>query len=101
MIRCLRFALAARLMVAMTSPVWAQSAALARVAVTEDRVHNAVTPASPWKRGGETATLPWSAPVGHHQPRASDMPARASSLDALDDEDARVDRAIGGICGGC
>lgn len=101
MIWCLRLALAARLIVATTSPVWAQSAVLARAVVAEDRVRNAVTPASPWKPGGETATLPWSAPVGHHQPRVDDVPARASSSDALDDEDARVDRAIRGICRGC
>ncbi len=28
--------------------------------------------------GHETATRPWSAPVGHRQPRAADVPTSAS-----------------------
>ena len=50
----------------------------------------------------ETATKPWSAPVGHRQPRASDIPASISA-DQLnfDAEDALVDRKIKGICRGC
>ncbi|WP_224741761.1 hypothetical protein [Bradyrhizobium sp. 2S1] len=50
----------------------------------------------------ETATRPWSAPVGHRQPRAADIPAATSaSLQTLDQEDAIVDRKIKGICRGC
>ncbi|TWB97000.1 hypothetical protein FBZ93_107246 [Bradyrhizobium macuxiense] len=50
----------------------------------------------------ETATRPWSAPVGHRQPRAADIPAAASaSQQIIDQEDAIVDRKIRGICRGC
>jgi hypothetical protein len=52
--------------------------------------------------GRETATRPWSAPVGHRQPRAADIPASLSlSRQTLDQEDAYVDRKIRNICRGC
>jgi hypothetical protein len=52
--------------------------------------------------GKETTTRPWTAPPGHRQPHASDVPATSlGSLDALDQEDAIVDRKISGICRGC
>ena len=52
--------------------------------------------------GKETTTKPWTAPVGHRQPRAADAPATTTgSLDFLDQEDADVDRKINGICRGC
>jgi hypothetical protein len=59
-----------------------------------------VAPVRPWKAGSETATLPWSAPVGHHQPNAVDVSA-ADQQRAIDQEDARVDRIVRGICRGC
>jgi hypothetical protein len=50
----------------------------------------------------ETATRPWSAPVGHRQPRAADIPASTTvSQQTLDQEDANVDRKIRNICRGC
>jgi hypothetical protein len=50
----------------------------------------------------ETVTRPWSAPVGHRQPRAADIPAASSaSQQILDREDANLDRMIRGICRGC
>jgi hypothetical protein len=50
----------------------------------------------------ETTTRPWSAPVGHRQPRAIDIPAStAASQQIIDQEDANVDRKIKGICRGC
>ena len=52
------------------------------------------------KRGQETTTRPWSAPVGHRQPRVADVPTSASRQ-RLDDEDANVDGKINGICRGC
>jgi hypothetical protein len=52
--------------------------------------------------GAETATKPWSAPVGHRQPRTADIPAStAVSQQTLDQEDANVDRKIRNICRGC
>jgi len=52
--------------------------------------------------GKQTTTRPWTAPVGHRQPGASDIPATASgALDVLDREDAIIDRKIRGICRGC
>ncbi len=50
--------------------------------------------------GHETATRPWSAPVGHRQPRAADVPT-SDSLSVLDQEDAYVDRKISSVCRGC
>jgi hypothetical protein len=50
----------------------------------------------------ETATKPWSAPVGHRQPRAADLPASLSTAQQnLDPEDVEVDRKIKGVCRGC
>jgi hypothetical protein len=54
----------------------------------------------PWKAGSETATMPWSAPMGHHQPTAADVSEADSQL-TFDKEDARVDRIVNGICRGC
>lgn len=52
--------------------------------------------------GKETTTKPWTAPVGHRQPHAADVPATTMGpLDFLDQEDAEVDRKISGICRGC
>jgi len=52
--------------------------------------------------GKETTTRPWSAPVGHRQPRAADVRTPTSvSQDVLDQEDANVDRKISGVCRGC
>lgn len=52
--------------------------------------------------GHETATRPWSAPVGHRQPRAADaMTPTPNSPDFLDQENASVDRKIKGVCVGC
>jgi hypothetical protein len=54
----------------------------------------------PWKAGNELATKPWSAPVGHHQPTAVDVLESDSQL-RIDQEDAKVDRVVRGICRGC
>ena len=52
--------------------------------------------------GRETTTKPWSAPVGHRQPRTADIPASSSSSQlSLDQEDAYVDRKISNVCRGC
>ncbi|WP_245301752.1 hypothetical protein [Bradyrhizobium sp. LTSP885] len=50
----------------------------------------------------EMTTRPWSAPVGHRQPHAADLPASVSaSQQIIDQEDANIDRKIRGICRGC
>ncbi|WP_244485467.1 hypothetical protein [Bradyrhizobium tropiciagri] len=73
------------------------SAALATSSFTQSAVQEPNAYAS-----NETATRPWSAPVGHRQPRAADIPAAASaSQQTIDQEDAIVDRKIRGICRGC
>jgi hypothetical protein len=52
--------------------------------------------------GKETTTRPWSAPVGHRQPRAADVPTSTSVSEyVLDQEDANIDRKISGVCRGC
>jgi hypothetical protein len=56
--------------------------------------------ATPVLAAGETANKPWSAPVGHRQPRAVDIPPSLSPQ-TLDQEDIYVDRKISGICRGC
>ena len=56
----------------------------------------------PSKRGSETSTRPWSAPVGHRQPRVDEVPTSVPlTREALDQEDANVDRKISNICRGC
>jgi hypothetical protein len=56
----------------------------------------------PSTAGRETTTKPWSAPVGHRQPRAADVPASPSASEQIpDQEDAHVDRAIRSVCRGC
>ena len=58
--------------------------------------------ATPALAAGETATKPWSAPVGHRQPRAADVSTSTSaSQPTLDQEDASVDRKISNVCRGC
>ena len=54
----------------------------------------------PWTAGNETVTKLWSAPAGHHQPTAADIPESDSQL-TLDQEDANVDRIVRGVCRGC
>jgi hypothetical protein len=56
--------------------------------------------ATPALAAGETATRPWSAPVGHRQPRAVDIPPSISPQ-ILNQEDIGVDRKIRGVCRGC
>jgi hypothetical protein len=59
-----------------------------------------VAVATPVLAAAETTTRPWSAPVGHRQPRAADVPAYLSPQ-TLDQEDINVDRKIRGVCRGC
>jgi hypothetical protein len=60
-------------------------------------------PAAPSPRwlpsGCETSTRPWSAPVGHRQPQAADIPP-ITGEEAFAAENARVDRIIR-ICRDC
>ncbi|MEA2830303.1 MAG: hypothetical protein QOF22_1051 [Bradyrhizobium sp.] len=54
------------------------------------------------KRGAETTTRPWGAPVGHRQPSVADVPASPPLVqESLDQEDANVNRMIRNICRGC
>ena len=74
------------------------------VVVSRGTANNMELPSSfhPSMPGKETTTKPWSAPVGHRQPRAADVAASTSvSQYVLDQEDANVDRKISGICRGC
>jgi hypothetical protein len=74
-----------------------RSVAMAAVFLAQITVHAPSAYAS-----SETATRPWSAPVGHRQPRAIDLPASISaSQQIIDQEEANVDRKIRGICRGC
>jgi hypothetical protein len=56
----------------------------------------------PSMAGKETTTRPWTAPVGHRQPRADDVPKPTTpSQQSLDQEDANVDRIMRNVCRGC
>jgi len=96
--------MAAILSIAIAAPSIASSLARQREATAVGREKADVTMSASFvpssKRGLETMTRPWSAPVGHRQPRAADIPAPASQQ-SLDDEDANVDRKISGVCRGC
>jgi hypothetical protein len=55
--------------------------------------------------GAASSTIP-QAPIGHRQPRADQVPSGpgsplANPNDALDKENAILDRKIKGICRGC
>jgi hypothetical protein len=68
------------------------------VAPSETR---APAPTADWLPPGcEKSTLPWSAPVGHRQPQLTDV-TRAKSLSDLDEENAKLNRVVKGICRGC
>jgi hypothetical protein len=68
---------------------------------TDDAMPSAPS-ARPWRAGNETATRPWSAPVGHHQPSAADVHELAyASQPILHQEDANVDRIVRSVCRGC
>jgi hypothetical protein len=61
-----------------------------------------VLPPPPSEIGNETSTRPWSAPIGHRQPRADEVPAPTPlTQNVLDQEDIYVDRKINNICRGC
>jgi hypothetical protein len=70
------------------------------VPIVDNGTADAAPSVRPWKAGNETATKPWSAPAGHHQPTAADVLEPDSQL-TLDQEDAKVDRIVRGICRGC
>jgi hypothetical protein len=73
------------------------SAAMALPSLTQAMAQGPLAYAS-----NETATRPWSAPVGHRQPRSADIPASTSaSQQIIDQEDVIVDRKIKGVCRGC
>jgi hypothetical protein len=78
---------------------------LRKVIVVNRGIANALATDSsgrPWAPGNETATRPWSAPAGHHQPRAIDVLTSDSSFEQIfEEEDARVDRIVRNICRGC
>ena len=68
------------------------------VASSETR---APAPSADWlPQGCEKSTLPWSAPVGHRQPQLTDV-TQAKSLSDLDEENAKLNRVVKGICRGC
>jgi hypothetical protein len=67
-----------------------------------DDVTASAPSARPWRAGNETAIRPWSAPVGHHQPRVVDvLESTSDSQPILDQEDANVDRIVRSVCRGC
>ena len=104
MIRLALLGTAAILSMAFVSPLPAQAVTVDSAACVSQASENAVAPAptARWMpHGCETTTRPWSAPVGHHQPQATDVPAATSFEQALDEENAKVDRVIKGICRGC
>jgi hypothetical protein len=54
------------------------------------------------KNSGQSSVIP--APIGHRQPRASDVPSEKNLSDPsspVNKEDAALDRKIKSICRGC
>ncbi|MGA7938538.1 MAG: hypothetical protein WCA43_01420 [Bradyrhizobium sp.] len=110
MIRSALPAITAVLMLSSAIPVSAQAVGPTVCRMPIEALDNA-TPPSPTANATlarcETATRPWSAPVGHRQPQAvdaqaADVTSSISSIDrALMQENARIDRLIQGICRGC
>ena len=75
-----------------------RSAAIAAAVLAQTTIQQPSAHAS-----NETATRPWSAPVGHRQPQIGDVTAStASSIDEeVKEENARIDQLIKGVCRGC
>jgi hypothetical protein len=67
----------------------------AALAQNNTRSGNSATSGTSSTSGG-----PLEAPVGHRQPRASDVP-NEKGVTKLDAEDAALDRKIKSICRGC
>src|SRR5579871_5125322 len=82
MTRFSRLALVAILSTAIASPSFASSPVRPRgataVGLGKADVMLAASFVPSSRRGLETTTRPWSAPVGHRQPRVVDVPAAAS-----------------------
>jgi hypothetical protein len=104
-----RFALlwiAAALPMMFASPLPAQAItrdqAACPIAAEASPGAGAPAPSARWMPPGcETKTMPWSAPVGHRQPQAADIPSSASYEQALEEENAKIDRIVRGVCRGC
>ena len=62
--------------------------------------NNARTGNSATSGASSGSSGPLEAPVGHRQPRASDVPSE-KGVTKLDAEDAALDRKIKSICRGC
>jgi len=93
--------LAARLLVAV-SPVSGAQALVGEQHIPVVQSSNSVASVHPWKSGNETSTRPWLAPIGHHQPRAVDVPTSPASVEQyLSEEDMKIDRIIGNVCRNC
>ena len=74
------------------------------IAQTTGSARSSAELASPTVRSSMTpdTRLIGGAPVGHRQPRASDVPSEnPNDLDYIGAEDAAVDRKINNICRGC
>jgi hypothetical protein len=103
--KCTLLGVAAILSTAITLPVRAQAVFQEPGAVVDRGTAEAMASLpSPGlsMAGNETTTRPWSAPVGHRQPRAADIPPSTSvTQQTFDKEDAEVDRKIRGVCRGC
>lgn len=70
------------------------------IALAQDSTHNAPPPAV--KRTQQPqGTI--TAPIGHRQPRADDVPPETGASDPgkIDAQDRALDRMIKGICKGC
>jgi hypothetical protein len=75
----------------------------AAIAQTIGNARSSAGPASPTARSSPTQDTRWigSAPIGHRQPHASDIPSEnTNDLERISAEDAAVDRKLN-ICRGC
>ena len=66
------------------------------LAQNSGRTRNSTDSATSSQSGGGSA----AAPIGHKQPRPSDLPSQSGGS-RLDDENAALDRKLKSICRGC
>jgi hypothetical protein len=73
------------------------------IALAQDSMRNAPPSAVKRAQQPQQPATTVTAPVGHRQPRAGDVPQETGSNDPgkIDAQDRELDRLIKGICKGC
>jgi hypothetical protein len=75
--------------------------ALVDTSVAVAQTAGSSNPAAPPSTNPDNQLVLNSAPVGHRQPRADQVPSEKNPNDPVNLENAALDRMIKGICRGC